>query len=588
MTYRTALAGYSDVVAGRLPAGGSLNGQQATVQAAVTTATAARFGLRVGDQLTAGAVTVVITGIIRPANPAATFWSQGFSTAPVLTPGGSSHLPYWTGAVFVGPGALPFIEADLNTNEMIVTWEYATALTRLTAGRAGGLAASVGGLVSSGATLAVPGFHVPVVVSVASPVPAILSPFIAGESAVTPVLELLYVSLAVTRGGGGAARRPAGRASAVHAEFTLMRARGAALYQLGWLALRSSAGHRRGRRERRRPRSPSGLTVGDGDVRWAGGWPAVTVAVTLVGPVLISVVPQRVARSDTGWTGGGRGARRPAAAGPGAVDLSPGASSSRRRWSPSAVGGLVVLRSAGPRPPRAASLYPSAAPVLVGDPRGGPRAALLPRRWPASWPGSRAGPAGWSRSSAWPGPPARSPGAALPAFALVLVLAMVAFPAMVAAAVTRGQVAASWRQVGADAIVRGPGRRRVISPALQRQIAAVPGVDAHDRREWSSGGSLPVNGSELTAVFVDPASVCGRGRPGPRAVVPRWPRSPGTGGSSQAAVIPAVATASGRPADRQHHPRYAAAAGPQAHPAGATAAARSRSASTVADGATTT
>ena len=75
--------------------------------------------------------------------------------------------------------------------------------------------------------------------SVTSQVPSILSPFVAGESAVTPVLELLYVSLAVL----GAvvvllgARLVAQRRAV---EFTLMRARGAALYQLGWLALRAS------------------------------------------------------------------------------------------------------------------------------------------------------------------------------------------------------------------------------------------------------------------------------------------------------------------------------------------------------------
>ena len=67
------------------------------------------------------------------------------------------------------------------------------------------------------------------------------------------------------------------------------------------------------------------------------------------------------------------------------------------------------------------------------------------------------------------------PGAALPAFALVLVLTMVAFSAMVSTAVTRGQVAASWRQVGADAIIEAPARA-AIPPALQRQIASVPGV----------------------------------------------------------------------------------------------------------------
>ncbi len=395
MTYRTALAGYSDVVAGRLPAGGSLNGQQATVQAAVTTATAARFGLRVGDQLTAGGVTVAITGIIRPMDPAATFWTRGLSTAPVLTPGVSSHRPYWTAAVFVGPGALPFVEADLNTNEMIVTWEYATALTQLTAGRAGGLAASVGGLVSSGAALTVPGFQVPVVVSVVSPVPAILSPFIAGESAVTPVLELLYVSLAVL---GAAvvllgARLVAQRRAA---EFTLMRARGAALYQLGWLVLRSSlviaavAGAAAAA-------IAIGLTLGDGDA--VGWWLAgLTIAVTLVGPVLISVVPQRVARPDSGWTGGGEERAGPAAAGPGAGDLSPGASSSRRRWSPRRSAASWCFAARASTPPAAACTR-ARPPFWSRSPWPSSFCAAIPSS-PASWPGSRAGPAGSSRSSA--------------------------------------------------------------------------------------------------------------------------------------------------------------------------------------------
>jgi hypothetical protein len=63
LTYRTALARYSHVVAGRLPADGSLAGQQVVVQAAVTTAAAARFGLRVGARLSAGPVHLVVVGI---------------------------------------------------------------------------------------------------------------------------------------------------------------------------------------------------------------------------------------------------------------------------------------------------------------------------------------------------------------------------------------------------------------------------------------------------------------------------------------------------------------------------------------------
>jgi putative ABC transport system permease protein len=97
------------------------------------------------------------------------------------------------------------------------------------------------------------------------------------------------------------------------------------------------------------------------------------------------------------------------------------------------------------------------------------------------------------------------PGAALPAFALVLVLVltMVAFPAMISASVTRGQVAESWRQVGADAIIEAPVRA-VIPPALQRQVAAMPGV-ASTATGVVSAAALPATGQELTAVFVSPA-----------------------------------------------------------------------------------
>ena len=79
MAYRTELDRYSRIVAGRLPVGGSAPaaaGQPAVVQAAVTTATAARFGLRVGARLNAGPVQLVITGIIQPVNPAADFWTD--------------------------------------------------------------------------------------------------------------------------------------------------------------------------------------------------------------------------------------------------------------------------------------------------------------------------------------------------------------------------------------------------------------------------------------------------------------------------------------------------------------------------------
>jgi hypothetical protein len=302
LTYRSALASYSQVVAGRLPAGGSAPqapgalGASEEVQAAVTTSTAARFGLRVGSRLNAGPLRVVITGIVRPADPGASFWTDDLVAArPELTPAAAPAKPNWTGALFIGADALPLAESQLDTSEMNVTWMFQAALGGLTAGQAGGLAADVGNLTTNGATLSlasvvspVTGAPAPFNVTINSKIPAILSPFVTAENAAAPVLELLDVSLAIM----GAVvvllgARLVGQRRA--AEFTLMRARGAALYQLGWLALRASlviaviAGAAA-------TAVAIGLTPGDGDaVAW---WLAgLTIAVTLVGPVLIGVVP---------------------------------------------------------------------------------------------------------------------------------------------------------------------------------------------------------------------------------------------------------------------------------------------------------
>ncbi len=542
LTYRTALARYSQIVAGRLPAGGSVAGHRAVLQAAVTTTTAARFGLRPGTQLNAGPVQLVVTGIIRPANPAAAFWSEDpIAARPSLTPGSSSQRPYWIGAVFIGPGALPLIESRLGTDEMLVTWGYAATLGRLTAGQAGGLEASVGSLVSSGATLIVPGIVglpisgsvSPFTVAVTSQIPSILSPFVAGESAAAPVLELLYVSLAVM----GAvvvllgARLVAQRRAA---EFTLMRARGAALYQLGWLVLRASAviaavaGAAAAALAIR-------LTPGDGDA--VGWWLAgLTIVVALVGPVLISVIPQRVAAPATGMPRRQAGGRKPAA---------------RRIVIETAlvavaIGGLVVLRDQGLSSGNS-GLYTSAAPVLVAI----PVAVVMLRCYPpvarelARIAGLSRGVVafvGLARATRTP------PGTVLPAFALVLVLAMVAFPDMISTSVTRSQVAASWQQVGADAIIQAP-YGQAISPALQDQISSVPGV-VSTATAVVDEATLPT-GFELSVVFVDPsryAAVVDQA-PGPRFPLAALSGAAlsgavlsGNGGPGQAAVVPAVAT----------------------------------------------
>jgi putative ABC transport system permease protein len=67
-------------------------------------------------------------------------------------------------------------------------------------------------------------------------------------------------------------------------------------------------------------------------------------------------------------------------------------------------------------------------------------------------------------------------GALLPGLALVVALAVIALGGTLRAAVDRGQVAASWQQVGADAVIRTEGSLQDVGPAAQRAIAAVPGV----------------------------------------------------------------------------------------------------------------
>jgi putative ABC transport system permease protein len=525
--YRSALAGYSRVVAGRLPAGASLAGGHEVVQAAVTTATAARFGLRVGTSLTVGrAVRLVVTGIIRPEHPATSFWTETAGAAAPIMTRGTSGSSYWAGMVFVGPGALRLVESFLNPEYMQVTWGFPVAVSRLTANQVSPLRAGLDGMTSSGVVIT--GESGPVVVTVASQLPAILAPFIAAERAVAPLLGLLYVSLAVTAavvvllGAWLVAEHR-------HAEFALMRARGAALRQVGWLALRGSAvvavvavAAAAALASRLTPGNDSQVSL------WLA---AVTAGVSLAGPVLITAVRHRAPGPGTGRRASGR-AGRPVRRRSGArrivIEVALVAV---------AVGGLLVLRvqglSAG-----GTNFYPSAAPVLVAVPaaiivlRGYPAVARELARITGRSRGVVAF-VGLARATR------TSPGAALPAFALVLALTMVTFAAMVSAAVNRGQVDASWRQVGADAIVKAPAGHP-ITAALQHQIASVPGVTS-----TATGvvydALLTASGTELAAVFVRPASYAAAVDQAPG---PRFPLAAlsGNGAGRPGGIIPAVAT----------------------------------------------
>ena len=118
---------------------------------------------------------------------------------------------------------------------------------------------------------------------------------------------------------------------------------------------------------------------------------------------------------------------------------------------------------------------------------------------------------------------------------------MVAFAAMISTSVTRGQVAQSWRQVGADAVIEAPNGQ-TFPPGLQRQIAAMPGVSA-TATGVVYGATLTASGGELTAVFVSPARYAAVTDQAPGARFPLAALS-GTGrGNAQSGGVPAVATA---------------------------------------------
>jgi putative ABC transport system permease protein len=519
MMYRSALTSYSRLVAGHLPAGVAQAGGQHIVQAAVTTATAARFGLRIGSTLGFGrSVRLTVTGIIRPQHLASSFWAEARgAAAPTTGQSSLSGATYWVGTVFVGPGALQPMESLLNPEYTQVTWGFPVAVGHLGANQASTLQTTLDSVTSSGVLIR--GGSGPATVTIASQLPAVLTPFTTADSAVAPLLGLLYVSLAIT---GAVVVLLGAWLVAEHrdAEFALRRARGATLRQLGRLALRGSAVIAVVAVVAAAALA-IGLTPGSGSQ--LSFWLAVvTVVVTLAGPVLIAAIRHRVP---------GPGTVR-------AVRPSRHSSGVRRIVLETAllvvaIGGLVVLRAQG-LSAGGANFYSSAAPVLVAV----PAAIIVLRGYPAV-ARQLARVAGRSRGVvAFVGltrATRASSAAAIPAFALVLALTVVTFAAMVNAAVSAGQVAASWRRVGADAIIAAPPGG-LITPALQHRIAAVPGVTRTATAEVDQ--ALLATGSELTVVFVPPAAYAAvvDQAPGPRFPLAALSRSAPSGG------IPAAAT----------------------------------------------
>ncbi|HUD35973.1 MAG TPA: hypothetical protein VMR14_03685 [Streptosporangiaceae bacterium] len=494
---RSSLGKYSKLAAGQLPSTGSINpnGSSASFQVAVTTLTAAKFSLRPGSVIRladsqAGSISTIylhVTGILAPVSQSSSFWT---ADPDALRPSFNKTNAggYWLGAIFVADSEVSDLESAVFTQNMTVTWDFPLSLKGVTANEA----AALNNELTSGLTGAGVVTHTvvtPLTIGLAAAISGAVTEFVQVQSELGSLLALLYVSLTVVGlvvlllGARLLAERWAG-------ELALIRARGGARAQLAILTARAGA-------LVVIPATVAGVLLGvavtpgqDESLAW---WLAGITAV-----VALAAVPWLAIRRA--WTTGPAGDR---------ADSAPPRESRLRRVVYDivavavAVAGLVVLRLQGPPPPGSVNWYTSAAPVLVAVPVAVivVRACPVLLRWLVRLAGRRRGVTsfvGFARATR------ASATIVLPAFALVLALGVIAFGAMLRTAVVTGDVAQSWRQVGADAVIDASGSNAPLTPAVLRDIEAVPGVRQAAAVTVTAGATA--GGSTVGVLVINPVS----------------------------------------------------------------------------------
>jgi putative ABC transport system permease protein len=531
LVYRSSLSKNVRVLAGSLPARSSGTAAGATAQVAITTATASRFNLGIGSRVTLGDTGIVlqVTGIVAPIGPGAPFWTiDPVAAAPALVVPQQGN-PYWQGAALVGADEVGVLQNRFAPGLIQLSWMFPLAPDKLSATQAVRLAAGLPAALQTAGQLVFPIGNV-ASVTLSSGAAALFAQFAAQDRAVSNVLDLMSVSLAVV--GAAIVLLVAWlMAEKRREEFAVLRARGASRRQLAVAALWGSA-------IAALPGVAAGIAVAiavtPGASAPLGWWLAALILVTAVaGPVLITV------RMHRGYAAMSR-PDRPASR----------MSSVRRLVAEAAlslgsIGGLIVLRHQGVAS-HGADLYASAAPILAAI----PVAIIMLRLYPvlvrpllrlaARSAGVTAflGLARAARVSA---------AAVLPAFAMVLALSLVSFAGMVRGAVVRGEVAQSWQEAGADAVISVPNS---LSAAQQRAIAALPGAQRSVPIAISTSQHGP--GTALTVLFADPAQYAALLRATPFGHVPAsfasW-----RGGGAGPAAIPALASP-GAATQLGHHP----------------------------------
>ena len=486
--YRDPLTSNVTLVAGSFPPPSSFG---STLDIAVTTATAARFGLHPGSVLKLAVdratVPVLVTAIVRPRRPASAFWNvDAAAAAPSLNPPTQVAPPYWSGAVFADPGEFTAMQTTFGLLSMELQWEFPLSLGGLQADQVLALENSLnhaaGAVVSLSGDLA--GVTVPLAVN--SDLLSQLTAFTLTDTAVEQVLSLLFVSLTVV---GAAVLLLAGRINAARraVEFETIRSRGASLWQLTALTLRGSA-------LACVPAALAGvglallLTPGPAASLswWLGGLTA------LVALLSLPVTAAWRYRKPVPARNRARRARR--LTGRAVAEVTACAA---------AVGGLIVLHDQGAPAPGSVNFYVAAAPALVAI------LAVIVVGWlyPLSIRGLlrlSARSTGASGFLALTRAARASLASTAPAFALILALTVASFAGMVRDAVTRGEIAASWQLTGGDAVVDATGTPAIVTPAVQQAVAALPGVH-RTAVAWLMPWQVP-DGQTLTVLAVDPAS----------------------------------------------------------------------------------
>jgi putative ABC transport system permease protein len=494
--YRNSLTSNASLVAGSYAAGAEPAG---TLAVAVTPQTAARFGLRPGSRLAlvspTGAITLVVTGIVRQQAAGSTFWAQDplASQPSLVTPGTSK--PYWAGGVFADPGQLGAMQTTFRNPGLEMNWEFPLSLASLNADQAQGLADALNRATT--VTLGLTGSLEPAAdnLNVTSPLIGDLALFLGTQAGIETVLLLLSVSLIVI---AAAVILLAARMLVVRRgeELAMLRARGGSLWQVTELMLRGAL-------VAAVPAAAAGAAVAvaviPGDAAASGlGWllAGITVAVALAGPPLIAA-----------WA-----YRKPAPAANPARILSAETGPRRRAWRrpvaevtacAACAAGLVVLRRQGVPAGGQVNLLLMLAPVLVAV----PVVLIMLRLYPLAVRGllrlsaRGAGATGFVALSA----AARSSlTGVLPAFALVLALSLATFAGMISAGIARGETAAAWHTAGADVQIQPGPTDGPVTPGELKSIAAVRGV-THATAVWNTTWVTPF-GQPVTVVAVDPAS----------------------------------------------------------------------------------